>query len=93
MKQARAILADTTRLIPHPYPDGLAETWISSLAPRYEKREGVSFAITLKEGECMGACGDAPVLLVDNKRMCSFMSHDKLDALMTELQSAAGATP
>src|SRR5690606_16502144 len=27
---------------------------------------------TLKEGECMGACGDAPVLLVNNKRMCSF---------------------
>ena len=32
--------------------------------------------ITLKEGECMGACGDAPVLLVNNKRMCSFMSHE-----------------
>ena len=28
---------------------------------------------TLKEGECLGACGDAPVLLVNNKRMCSFM--------------------
>ena len=31
-------------------------------------------AITLKEGECMGACGDAPVLLVNNKRMCSWMT-------------------
>jgi NADH-quinone oxidoreductase subunit E len=40
---------------------------------------------TLKEGECMGACGDAPVLLVNNKRMCSFMSHAKLDALVDEL--------
>jgi NADH-quinone oxidoreductase subunit E len=40
---------------------------------------------TLKEGECMGACGDAPVLLVNNKRMCSFMSNDKLDTLMAEL--------
>ena len=28
----------------------------------------------------MGACGDAPVLLVNNKRMCSFMSNEKLDA-------------
>ncbi len=28
---------------------------------------------TLKEGECMGACGDAPVVLVNNKRMCSWM--------------------
>ena len=42
---------------------------------------------TLKEGECMGACGDAPVLLVDNKRMCSFMSREKLDRLIEELSS------
>jgi NADH-quinone oxidoreductase subunit E len=42
-------------------------------------------SFTLKEGECMGACGDAPVLLVNNKRMCSFMSNDKLDALLSEL--------
>jgi len=40
---------------------------------------------TLKEGECLGACGDAPVLLVNNKRMCSLMSNDKLDALIAEL--------
>jgi NADH-quinone oxidoreductase subunit E len=40
--------------------------------------------VTLKEGECMGACGDAPVLLVNNKRMCSFMTHDKLDRLLDE---------
>ena len=42
--------------------------------------------ITLKEGECMGACGDAPVLIVDNKRMCSFMSSEKLDSLLDELK-------
>jgi NADH-quinone oxidoreductase subunit E len=35
----------------------------------------------------MGACGDAPVLLVNNKRMCSFMDNDRLDALLTELNS------
>ncbi len=40
---------------------------------------------TLKEGECMGACGDAPVLLVNNKRMCSFMSDGKIDELLEEL--------
>lgn len=40
---------------------------------------------TLKEGECMGACGDAPVLLVNNKRMCEKMSNDKLDTLLAEL--------
>ena len=42
--------------------------------------------ITLKQGECMGACGDAPVLLVNNKRMCSKMSRDKLDQLLAELK-------
>jgi len=41
---------------------------------------------TLMEGECMGACGDSPVLLVDNKRMCSLMSNDKIDALVEELR-------
>ncbi|MES2830853.1 MAG: NADH-quinone oxidoreductase subunit NuoE [Pseudomonadota bacterium] len=42
---------------------------------------------TLQEGECMGACGDAPVMLVNNKRMCSWMSNDKIDLLLAELQS------
>jgi NADH-quinone oxidoreductase subunit E len=41
---------------------------------------------TLVEGECMGACGDAPVLIVNNKRMCSHMSHEKIDALVEELK-------
>ena len=39
---------------------------------------------TLKEGECMGACGDAPVLLVNDKRMCGFMLPEKIDALLAE---------
>ena len=43
---------------------------------------------TLKEGECMGACGDAPVVLVNNKRMASFMTPDKLDALLDELSAS-----
>ena len=43
--------------------------------------------ITLVETECLGACGDAPVLLVNNKRMCSFMSVQKLDALVDELKN------
>ncbi|HEX2530505.1 MAG TPA: NADH-quinone oxidoreductase subunit NuoE, partial [Burkholderiaceae bacterium] len=41
---------------------------------------------TLIETECLGACGDAPVLLVNNKRMCSHMSHEKIDALVEELK-------
>jgi len=43
--------------------------------------------ITLIEGECMGACGDAPVLLVNNKHMCVRMSEDRLDAMIQELKS------
>ncbi len=41
---------------------------------------------TLVEGECMGACGDAPVMLVNNKRMCSLMSEQRIDALIDELK-------
>jgi NADH-quinone oxidoreductase subunit E len=44
---------------------------------------------TLKEGECMGACAMAPVVLVNNKRMCDFMSNDRLDALVEELRKEA----
>lgn len=39
---------------------------------------------TLKEGECMGACGDAPVLLVNNVRMCSFMRPEAIEQLLAE---------
>lgn len=46
---------------------------------------------TLKEGECMGACGDSPVLLVNNHRMCSWMSNDRIDELLDELKSSAEA--
>ncbi len=62
-------------------------------AEHLKSRLGVGFnettadgRFTLREGECMGACGDAPVLLVNNKRMCSFMSNDKLDKLVEELK-------
>lgn len=41
---------------------------------------------TLKEGECMGACGDAPVLLVNNTRMCSWMTPEQIDKLLAELK-------
>ena len=41
---------------------------------------------TLKEGECMGACAMAPVILVNNKKMHDYMSKDKIDALLKELK-------
>ncbi len=42
---------------------------------------------SLKEGECFGACGDAPVLLVNNEQMHSFLDEEKVDALLKELKS------
>lgn len=40
---------------------------------------------TLMEGECMGACGDAPVMLVNNHKMCSFMTTEAIDQKLAEL--------
>jgi NADH-quinone oxidoreductase subunit E len=37
----------------------------------------------------MGACAMSPVVLVNNKRMCDHMTHDKLDALLDELSKSA----
>ena len=43
---------------------------------------------TLQQSECLGACADAPVLLVNDLTMCSFMSNDKLDQLVDGLKGA-----
>ena len=43
---------------------------------------------TLQQSECLGACADSPVLLVNDFTMCSFMSNEKLDQLIDGLQSA-----
>jgi NADH-quinone oxidoreductase subunit E len=41
---------------------------------------------TLKEGECMGACAMAPVLLLNNKKMHDYMTNEKLDQLIGDLK-------
>jgi NADH-quinone oxidoreductase subunit E len=41
---------------------------------------------TLKEGECMGACAMAPVVLVNNKKMHDYMTNEKLDRLLKDLK-------
>ena len=58
-----------------------------------KKKLGIDFnettpdgKFTLKEGECMGACGDAPVMLVSNRRMCSCMQPEQIDKLLEELE-------
>ena len=43
---------------------------------------------TLQQSECLGACADSPVMLVNDLTMCSFMSNEKLDQLIAGLQSA-----
>ncbi|MCE2706108.1 MAG: NADH-quinone oxidoreductase subunit NuoE [Proteobacteria bacterium] len=41
---------------------------------------------TLKEGECMGVCGDAPVIIVNNHSLCSHMSIEAIEKKLMELQ-------
>jgi NADH-quinone oxidoreductase subunit E len=62
-------------------------------AEHLKKKLGIGFgettadgAFTLKESECMGACGDAPVVIRNNKRMLCAMTADKLDRLIEELK-------
>ena len=62
-------------------------------AEHLKKKLGIGFnettadgCVTLKEGECFGACGDAPVLLHNNKRMLCAMSPEKLDELIKDLK-------
>ncbi len=64
------------------------------MADHLRQRLGVDFgettsdhAFTLKEGECMGACGDAPVCMVNNHRMEGFLTADRIDQLLDELKS------
>jgi NADH-quinone oxidoreductase subunit E len=64
-------------------------------AEHLKKRLGVGFgettpdgAFTLKEGECLGACGDAPVMLMNNKTMLSWMTPERIDALIEEQRKA-----
>ena len=50
-------------------------------------------AFTVQKAECLGACADAPVLLVNDRQMVSFMSDTRLDDLVSSLraQSAVNA--
>ena len=45
---------------------------------------------TLQQSECLGACADSPVLLVNDRSMCSFMTNDKLDQLVDGLRASVG---
>ena len=45
---------------------------------------------TLQQSECLGACADSPVMLVNDRTMCSFMSNEKLDQLVDGLRASSG---
>jgi len=62
-----------------------------------EKKLGIAMGettpdgmFTLQQSECLGACADSPVMLVNDTTMCSFMSNDKLDQLIDGLRAAEG---
>lgn len=65
-----------------------------------EKRLGIVMGettadglFTLQQSECLGACADSPVVLVNDLTMCSFMTNDKLDQMIAGLQSAEAKSP
>ena len=47
---------------------------------------------TVQQSECLGACADSPVMLVNDRTMCSFMSNDKLDQLIDGLKKAEASS-
>jgi NADH-quinone oxidoreductase subunit E len=62
-----------------------------------EKKLGISMGettadglFTLQQSECLGACADSPVMLVNDRKMCSFMSNEKLDQLVDGIRAAEG---
>ena len=46
---------------------------------------------TVQRSECLGACADSPVMLVNDRQMCSFMSEDRLDELVEVLRAGAAS--
>ena len=67
-------------------------------AEHLKRRLGVEFnqttadgSFTLKEGECMGACAMAPVVLVNDKKMHDYLSNEKIDALIDALRGQPGS--
>jgi len=43
---------------------------------------------TVQPSECLGACADAPVMLVNDRQMLSFMSHERIDELLQMLKAS-----
>jgi len=50
-------------------------------------------AFTVQQSECLGACADAPVILVNDRQMVSFMTDARLDELVTSLGGTGAGAP
>ncbi|MBI2314221.1 MAG: NADH-quinone oxidoreductase subunit NuoE [Betaproteobacteria bacterium] len=64
----------------------------NNIAEYLQQKLGIGFnettpdgMFTLKEGECMGSCGDAPLALINNKRMCGSLTPEQVDKILAEL--------
>ncbi len=67
------------------------QTALQHVCSRLGVEEGGTTAdgqITVQKSECLGACADAPVLLVNDREMCSFMTAERLDELLDLLKKA-----
>ena len=65
---------------------------LDHLCERLGVHEGGTTAdgkFTVQKSECLGACADSPVMLVNDRQMCSFMSRERLDALLDTLRAVA----
>jgi NADH-quinone oxidoreductase subunit E len=63
---------------------------LEHLCQRLGVEEGGTSAdgrFTVQKSECLGACADAPVMLVNDRQMCSFMSPQRLDELVDLLRA------
>lgn len=65
----------------------------NGIAAYLKERLGIGFnettpdgKITLKEGECFGSCGYAPVFLLNNRKMCGSLSIAEVERILSELE-------
>ena len=58
----------------------------SASSPTEHRADGV---FTVQPSECLGACADAPVMLVNDRQMLSFMTPERLDELVDTLKAHA----
>lgn len=68
------------------------QTALQHLCTKLGVEEGGTTAdglFTVQKSECLGACADSPVLLVNDRQMVSFMNNERLDALIETLKAEA----